>query len=162
MIWLLVPLVIKTLHGFESFSNSVLKVTGVRIFICVYRSFVLFFSQSVHTSVSCFIYPTSLIFFNYFLIPISLDSSPLNWSQFKNKINNNIEIDSQTQKTNLWLPKGKGRGINQELGINRYTLLYIKYINKDLLYSTGNYIQYPVINHNGKNMKKNMCTYMHN
>ena len=26
------------------------------------------------------------------------------------------------QKTNLWLPKGKGR----EFGINRYTLLYIK------------------------------------
>ena len=27
--------------------------------------------------------------------------------------------------------------------------------NKVLLYSTGNYIQYPVINHNGKNMNKN-------
>ena len=40
------------------------------------------------------------------------------------------EIDSQTQKTNLWLPKGKwsggGGGINQEFGINRYTLLSIK------------------------------------
>ena len=28
--------------------------------------------------------------------------------------------------------------------------------NKVLLYSTGNYIQYPVINHNRKNMKKNV------
>ena len=37
------------------------------------------------------------------------------------------EIDSQTQKTNLQLPKGKGGGgINEEYGINRYTPLYIK------------------------------------
>ena len=42
-----------------------------------------------------------------------------------------------------------------ELGISRYKLLYIKYIkNKVLLYSTGNYIQYPVINHNGKEYEK--------
>ena len=44
------------------------------------------------------------------------------------------EIDSQKQKTNLWLPKekGGGGGINQEFGINIYTLLYIKQItNKD-------------------------------
>ena len=35
----------------------------------------------------------------------------------------------QILKTNLWLPKGKcggrGVGINQELGINIHTLLYI-------------------------------------
>ena len=49
---------------------------------------------------------------------------------------------------------GKG-GINQGFGINRYTLLYIKQItNKDLLYSTGNYIQYLVINYNGKESEK--------
>ena len=56
------------------------------------------------------------------------------------------EVDSQTQKTDLWLPKGKGwEGINWEFGINRYTPLYIKYINnKDLLYSTGNSAQYYV------------------
>ena len=38
------------------------------------------------------------------------------------------ETDSQTQKTNLWLPKekGGGRGINQEFGISRYKLPYIK------------------------------------
>ena len=42
-------------------------------------------------------------------------------------------------------------GINQEFGISRYKLLYIKQINnKVLLYSTGNYIQYSVINHNKK------------
>ena len=58
------------------------------------------------------------------------------------------EIDSQTQKTTLWLRKGKGGegGINQEFGNNRYTLLYIKQIiNKDLLYSAENYTQYSVI-----------------
>ena len=65
--------------------------------------------------------------------------------------------DSQTQKTNLWLPKGKGGegGINQKFGINRYTRLYIKQINsKDLLYSTGDYIQYLIISYNGKESEK--------
>ena len=34
------------------------------------------------------------------------------------------ETDPQAWKTNLWLSKGKGRGgINQEFGINIYTLL---------------------------------------
>ena len=39
------------------------------------------------------------------------------------------ETELQTQKTNLRLPEGKGGGerINQELGINRYTLPQIKY-----------------------------------
>ena len=36
-------------------------------------------------------------------------------------------------------------------GTSRCKLLYIEWINnKVLLYSIGNYIQYPVINHNGK------------
>ena len=37
-----------------------------------------------------------------------------------------------------------GGGINK-FAINRYTLLHIKQINKDQLYSTGNYIQYLII-----------------
>ena len=42
-----------------------------------------------------------------------------------------------------------------EFGISRCKLLYIEWINnKVLLYSTGNYIQYPVINHNGKEYEK--------
>ena len=56
-----------------------------------------------------------------------------------------------------WLPKGKegGGGMNQELGISRNKLPYIKQVNnKVLLYSTGNYIQYPAINHNGKEHEK--------
>ena len=47
--------------------------------------------------------------------------------------------------------EGKGAG-QDKLGIwvNRYTLLYINYMNsKDLLYSTGNYIKYLVITYNG-------------
>ena len=48
-----------------------------------------------------------------------------------------------------------GGGIDWEFRINIYTLLYIKYIvNKVLLYSTGNNIQYPMINHNGKENEK--------
>ena len=41
-----------------------------------------------------------------------------------------------------------------EIGINRFTLLYIKYIKKDLLYSTGSYTQYLVIIYNGKESEK--------
>ena len=49
----------------------------------------------------------------------------------------------------------KGRGINWEIGIDVYTLLYIKYItNKDLLCSTGNSTQYSVMTYMGKESKK--------
>ena len=44
-----------------------------------------------------------------------------------------------------------GGRIDWEFGISRCKLLLIRWINyKVLLHSTGNYIQYPVINHNGK------------
>ena len=46
---------------------------------------------------------------------------------------------------------GGGGGREWEFGISRCKLLYIGWINnKVLLYSTGNYIQYTVINPNGK------------
>ena len=49
---------------------------------------------------------------------------------------------------------GKGE-INQEFGVNIYTLLYIKQItNKDLLYSTGNSTQYSVMTYMGKESEK--------
>ena len=48
-----------------------------------------------------------------------------------------------------------GEGKDWESEISRCKLLHIGWINsKILLYSTGNYIQYPVINHNGKDYKK--------
>ena len=62
------------------------------------------------------------------------------------------ETDSQTQKTNSWLVKGKVDRIDK-LGVwdqQLYKLLYIKVSNKDLLYDTGNYIQYLIIISNGK------------
>ena len=41
------------------------------------------------------------------------------------------------------------------LGVWGYKLLYVEWINNKVLpYSTGNYIQYPVINHNGKEYEK--------
>ena len=56
---------------------------------------------------------------------------------------------------------GGGGGIEWEVGVSRRKLIYIGWINnKVLLYSTGNYIQYPMISHNGKEYKKNayICT----
>ena len=48
-----------------------------------------------------------------------------------------------------------------EFGISRCKLLYIEWINnKVLLYSMGNYSQYPVINHNGKEYEK-IYIYIH-
>ena len=50
-----------------------------------------------------------------------------------------------------------GGGWAGSFRISRCKLFYIGWINnKVLLYSTGNYIQYPVINHNGKKYKKNV------
>ena len=47
----------------------------------------------------------------------------------KNDVNELVyktDKDSQTQKTNLWLPKGERGRDKLGFGINRYTLLYIK------------------------------------
>ena len=61
------------------------------------------------------------------------------------------EVDSQTQKINLWLPKGIvgaamaggkvwGGSDKLEFGINIHTKnVYIKQVNNKDLYSTGNY-----------------------
>ena len=72
------------------------------------------------------------------------------------------ETESQTEKTYLWLPKEEGSGgrMDWEFGISRCKLLYIQWMkNMVLLYSTGNYIQYPVVNHNGKECEKE-CIYI--
>ena len=54
--------------------------------------------------------------------------------------------------------RGRGRRINQEFGIRRYTRLYTKQINKVLVYSTGNYIQHLVIIYKRKESEKqHMC-----
>ena len=47
------------------------------------------------------------------------------------------------------------------VGISRGKLLSTEWINKVLLYSTENYIQYPMLNHNGKEyLKKNVDMYI--
>ena len=58
-------------------------------------------------------------------------------------------------RTDLPLPGaggvGRGGGMEWEFGVSRCKLLHLEWINdKVLLYSTGNYIQFPGINHNGK------------
>ena len=62
------------------------------------------------------------------------------------------KLSAAIQKTNLWLPRRKGKGgINWEIGVDIYSLPYIKQrTNKDLLYSTGNSTQYPVKTPMGK------------
>ena len=72
------------------------------------------------------------------------------------------EIESETQRTGWWLPKRRGceGGMEWKFGINRCKLLYRGWLsNKVLLCSTGKYIQYPVINHNGKEYEKNIYIY---
>ena len=57
--------------------------------------------------------------------------------------------------------EGVGRGMEWEFGISRCKLLYIDWINnKVLLYSTENYVQHPMIKHNGKEYKKGMYIYV--
>ena len=58
--------------------------------------------------------------------------------------------------------EGFGGGVEWEFGSSRYNLLYIEWINKVLLFRTENYIQYPMINHNGKKHKKeSVCVYIY-
>ena len=61
--------------------------------------------------------------------------------------------------------EGNGEGKDWEFGINRRKLVYTEWINnKILLYSTGNYLQYPVTNHNGKEYDKEcvcVCIYIY-
>ena len=68
-----------------------------------------------------------------------------------------------TQTTYLCLPRGKWDGgrTDWEFGATRCKLLYKEWINnKVLLCSTGNYIQCPVINQNGKEYEKE-CIYIY-
>ena len=59
--------------------------------------------------------------------------------------------------------EGVGGGMEWEAGVSRCKLLYMEWINnKVLLYSTENYIQYSMINHMEKNIKKKECAYMYN
>ena len=62
---------------------------------------------------------------------------------------NLLTKQKQTQRyRGLVFAKGKGHGggMNWEIGIGRYKILYIEWTNnKVLLYRTGNYIQHPIV-----------------
>ena len=63
----------------------------------------------------------------------------------------------QRHRKQLMITKGeRGGRINQEfeININTILLIYIKQINNKILYSTGNYIHYPIVNHNGNEYEK--------
>ena len=45
---------------------------------------------------------------------------------------------------------GELGGMGLDFGISRYKLLHVGCIKQVLMYSTENYLQYPVENHNGK------------
>ena len=55
-----------------------------------------------------------------------------------------------------------GRGINWEIGIDIFTLLYLEWmISKDLLYSIGKSTQYSVVTYMGKESEKEwICVYV--
>ena len=62
-------------------------------------------------------------------------------------------IKSKALSSRLVVASGEGAGerMEWEAGVRRCELLYIEWINnKVLLYSTENYIQYSMINHNTK------------
>ena len=56
--------------------------------------------------------------------------------------------------------EGRGIGMEWEFWISRCKLVYRGWMNNKVLlystYSTGSYIQHPVINHNGKEYEKNV------
>ena len=58
--------------------------------------------------------------------------------------------------------EGIWRGLDLEFGISRWKLISIEWINTVLLYSTKSPIQYPMINHNGKEYEEECVKYMHN
>ena len=66
----------------------------------------------------------------------------------------NLPVKQNRGRRNRWVVAKREvvEGVMMwEAGVGRCKLLYIEWINnKILLYSTENYIQYPMINHNGK------------
>ena len=72
-------------------------------------------------------------------------------------------LDMGIYSSSLKNTRNVGGELNQEFGINIYTLLDIKQItNKGLLYSTGKSTQYSVTTYMGKESEKNGYMYMYN
>ena len=73
------------------------------------------------------------------------------------------KTDSETQRTNLWLPREKG-GVGEmdwESGVSRCKLLHTEWITMRSYYIAQGTSQYLEINHNAKAYKKEYM-YMYN
>ena len=70
---------------------------------------------------------------------------------FKSYLQNRSRL-TEKENTLIFIKRESGWKRNKlGVGVTRYQLLYAKEISsKVLLYSTGNYIKYPSINHNTK------------
>ena len=78
------------------------------------------------------------------------------WHKWTYPQNRNTLTDIQNR-----LVVVKGEREMREFRISRCEPLYTEWLNNELLlYSTGNYIQYPMINHNGKEYFKNVSIYI--
>ena len=59
------------------------------------------------------------------------------------------------EQTCVYLGERRSEKDSQEFGVSRSKLLHMRWINnKVLLYSPGTCIQYPVINHHGREYEK--------
>ena len=71
------------------------------------------------------------------------------------------ETDSQTQRTDLWLPRGMGGRERNGLGVwgwQMQTTAFRMDNQQGPTVQHREYIQYPVVNHNGKEYKRRMYT----
>ena len=78
-----------------------------------------------------------------------------NLKHYANELIYKTETDSQASKTNLQLLKRTGEGEGGKLRVWDEQIQPIIYkISKVILHSTGNYSQYLVTNHSGKEHEK--------
>ena len=132
-------MIIVTLH-----SKVFYKVRAMTLRVSAFSGNILFLKHSgrdmrVHYTIFCT---------HTWNLKYDINELPWNTNRFPDK------------EKRLVVAKGVGgaeRGKDWEFGISRYKLLYREWINnKGLLYSTRKYIQYPIINHNGKEHEKNI------
>ena len=78
-----------------------------------------------------------------------------------NFLQNRNKVTDVENKLMVAKEEGVGGGMEWEDGVSRCELLYMECINnKVLLFSIGNHSQYLMINHNGKEYKKE-CIYIY-
>ena len=92
---------------------------------------------------------------------------PKIWHKWTYQQNRNRLIRHREQTSGC--QQEKGRGMYWEFGVGRCKVLHLEWIsNKLLVYRRGNYIQYPVVDHNGKEHFKSIyicvcvCVYLYN